>query len=350
MRFHPVPGALLLTFPFLLAAPLELEFAPEEDLSLSVSYEMVHESELTDLEQVTIFNDEENEVEVADIEIVRKTVEHVSFTDDFLEVDDGRAVKVERMYDELTMVSTEEWVDAEGESGENLDEGESVLVGSAVLFRWDEDDEEYVKSFVDEDEGLDEDLLEKLEFTGHLIECLTDKDLEEGDTWELDVETFGIMVVPGGDHSVIMESDPDGEQDEYDEEYRRQFDENLDGEIVAEYKGTRDEDGVEVAVIGLTVELTTEVEMEEDVNVNFDINGETQEGDGTNTRTFETGYELEGELLWNIAGGHAFSFELAGDTELEMVVSFKAEVGDFSMENRTTRTFEGTVTHRIEYD
>jgi len=352
MSLHRAPGVLLLALPLLLAPrTLELEFSPEEGESVTVTYQMDHELELTGLEIVMIFNGEENEQDSEIPEVTRRTLETVQYTDEFLEVEDGRPTKVSRTFEELSYVQTEVRTDEDGDEIENVDEGKSELADVSVLFEWDDEDEEYTTTFADEDSELDEELLETLELTGHLCSLLTDAELEEGDEWDLDVDVFRKMCAPGGDHSVVMESEAANEDDENDdEEYTEQFNDNLEGDITAEFKETRDEDGVEVAVIGLTVELSTEVELLEEITVNFDTDGEIEAGEGQIVRTHQVYYDLEGELLWNIDEGRAFSFVLEGDAELEMCEALSTEMGEFSLENRTTTTFEGTVKHQISFD
>ena len=355
MSLHRAPGTLLLALPLLLVSPtLELEFSPEEGEAVTVTYQMDHELELTGVETVMILNGEENEQDEAETpEVTRRTVETVQFTDEFLEVDDGRPTKVKRTFEELSYVQTEIRTDEDGDEIESVDEGKSELAEISVVFEWDDDEEEYTTTFADEDSELDEELLETLELTGHLCALLTDAELEEGDEWDLDVDVFHKMCAPGGDHSVVMESEAATEGDEEndeDEEYSEQFNDNLEGDIVAEFKETREEDGVEVAVIGLTVELSTEVELVQEITVNFDTDGEMEAGEGQIVRTHQVYYDLEGELLWNTETGRAFSFVLEGDAELELCEALTTEMGEFSLENRTTTTFEGTVKHLISFD
>ena len=333
----------------LFANPLaeELTFTPEEGSEVRITFDQVSMLELTDTESVLTVNGEEQETgDMPDIQIVRKFVEHIRYTDEFLGVEDGRPVKVRRSYEEIGVSSNENVVDPEGEELENSYEEGSALLGTTVLFVWDEDSDDYGKSFVDDDE-TDEDLLEKLNVNGYLAEFLPDGEVAEGEDWEIDAEAFYVLIYPGGDLSYeVVDAEDAGEEDESQEVFEEQYRDNMEGEILGEYQGTRDEDDVEVAVIALTLEISTSVEQEGEMTVQM---GE-EETDGTTSKAFEFTFDLEGELLWNVKAGRAHSLVLQGDKTFTLEEGQAFEAPGAAVEFSSTQSFEGTLELRYNFE
>ncbi len=309
-------GALaLLSVPALASFPVvdEVAFSPAKGLNLTTTFDQVTNFTLTGQDVSITVGGEEQEQEPPEIGLEMDQSEHKVWTDSFEAVDDeGQATVLKRTYDELSSASITTFTDPEGEENVTEDEGESELEGATVVFKWDGDDEEYSVAFDEKEEEGDEDLLEELEFDAFLQVFLPGDDVSEGDTWDIEVDAFNQLSAPGGDLSIV-----EGDEEEDDDDFGDQFEENLDGSIKGEYKGMREEDGVEYAVIFVSAELETTVEQDQDLPF---------EGvEGTSVGSYAFVLELEGELLWNVQAGHAISFEFAGSLELEIEEETKFE-------------------------
>lgn len=338
--------------PLLLCSPLdvseraELRFAPAEELALQVTFRQSSQLELVGSESLLTSGGVEQELTAApEFEVVRRSLELVVFTDEFIAVGDERPLEFHRAFEEIRGESKETVTDPEAGEEEYESETESSLVGTTVRFRWDEDDEEYATSFADDDG--DEDLLEGLRGDGHLSELLPAAEVEEGEEWEIPAAVFAVLFAPGGELPSVPVGEEISDADaEAAEDFAAQYREALEGEFVAEYQGTREEEGVEVAVIALSLEISTSVVREAETaktRIETTIEGTVREEIG-----FE--FELEGELLWNVGSGHAHALLLEGDQRLVQVSVENYEGNGHYLELTTTFEFEGTLEVRYTFE
>jgi len=303
-----LPIALFLTPP---TGPRdELAWEPAEGTFVH-RFETVSESELA--EQTMLIDGEERENPQSDsMELTMTTVEILVFIDEVEEVDDERVTRFERTFEELSQKRTvESPMLPETQEGER----KSDLESTTVVFEWDADTEEYEREF-SVDEGLDDGLLEGLVEDLTLRDFLPEDEVSEGDSWEVDIETFAQALWPGGSLSFYEEEQgPDESYQELEGLLRG----SLEGSAEATFEGLREEDGVRVAVITVEVEATTEGEIEvEDPRM------------GEVIRAVAIEREFEGELLWNLELQrlHAFIGESRGEEENEMRASFEAPDGE----------------------
>lgn len=328
--------SLLLTPVLFAASTGELSFTPVEESEIKVQFKQVFSVELTDMTQ-TVDGEEVDLSEMGMPEFRLTDQEDLVFTDSFVKVGDGRAQLVHRTYDELTKLSTQEVSMPEGEEHTEEDPGASELEGLTVAFAWDAEEEEYVASYVEEDG--DEDLLEDLAFQGYLLGLLPVGETAEGDRWEVEAAMFNAITEPCGDVSFVLES-KQGEED--DDSWGDQFGENLDGEFFVENGGTRDEDGTTVAVLILSAEVTTHIEQTKDVDEEM--------FSGTVSSTFSFSFEMEGELLWDVAADRPFALTFNGEVlfEIEEDTELSGDHGEFK--GGTVQMFEGTVEVSSSYN
>lgn len=314
-----------------------LTFKPTEGLSLTKTFTQNLTMTLDDL--VVAINDEEMEVD----EIPELTIEShelIVLVDDYGAVEDGRPLRVSRMFETLERRRLETNSEGEEEAEET-----SELESLEVVFAWDADDEEYVASFGDDVEDGDEDLLEGLWCDVDFSGFLPDGEVEEGDTWEVDYEDWLRLIEPSG-KLTFLDEDGDPTEDDLD----RMLRENTEAEITCEFKGVRDEDGEEVAVIEITFETESEATEEEDVrDVIFEA--DVPISSAIQSRTVELEVEGEGEFLWLIREGRFLSFEGMSTAEISMESSLTIEPDDgevftqsqtlyFLGENEVSVTFE----------
>jgi len=328
--------SLLLAPALLTFSTADLAFAPAEESEIEVEFKQVFAVELVDMSMS--FNDEDVDTSEFGIpEFSLRDEETIQFTDSFVKAGDERPSVVQRTFDELTKLSTQVASSPDGDEEEMEDPGTSELEGVSVAFTWDADEEEYVATFV-EDEG-DEDLLEDLAFQGYLWEALPEGEVQEGDRWEVDASFFNAITEPCGDVSFVLES-KEGEDD--DDDWGDQFGENLEGEFFVEYGGTRDEDGTEVAVLILTAEVATEILQEQEIDEEM--------FSGTTSSTFSFDFDMEGELLWNIAENRPFALTFNGDVEFEIEEETELSGDHGDMKQTTVQMFEGTVEVSSSYN
>ena len=106
---------------------------------------------------------------------------------------------------------------------------------------------------------------------------------------------------------------------------------DIEGEASAEYKGTRDVDGVLCAVIQFTLEISSAADMTEKVAET--IREQVPEGVEVELDHMDVEMELQGEgtLLWNLASGHAHSLELSSAVTSLMDMGMSIDPGNGQM-------------------
>ena len=322
-----------LALPFLLApwlvAPAakpidEIAFAPEDGSSVTKTF--ARTLELAGEETMTVVRNGE-EGTLYRMSIDRSESWRIVLADDYLAVADGRPRRLSRTFEEISVemevVLLSEVVSVEGESD---------LEGMTVVFTWDEEEEEYRVEFAEETDG-DAELLEGLVEDADLRDFLPGEERDEGDEWEVDAtEAMARLLFPGGDLAVVLDAE---------EDTRRPFEDALwkalQGEITCTYRGTRDEDGVEVAVIGLEGELEAEATESSET----DADAELLSGQTEIRKAVEL--ELEGELLWSVELGRVYGLSVEAEVRSSFESVSSRSTDDFEFERRTAQTFEGTL-------
>jgi len=297
----------------------QVTFHAEEGTSVQRTFDFSLSMELQSMSMTV--NDQEVPSDHFDgVEMKITDSQHVVVTDEYGALGDGRPAKLTRSFDELTGKSGESQSGPMGDSDTDQDKS-SGLEGTTVVFTWDDEAEAYDAAFQDDgDEDLLADLVEDMDLRGFL----PDGDVEEGDAWDADIDAFKRLLEAGGDLDLRTE-------DEQRSELQDQLSENLEGDVRVTYAGTREEDGVRVAVLKLEVSASTE-------------GSGTQDGPrGETEQTVTMEFDLEGELLWAVEAGHLQSVELSGglDSVLENHSTFDG--GQGPMEAVQTMTFEGEV-------
>lgn len=302
----------------------EVTFAPEEEVTLrrelltTTSLEAESMSFSVDGEEMPIGHAPSMEY---------TSTETLVFTDTFARVGDGRALELEREFVEVSG-RRETFVELpDGGSHDSDEDLSSSLEDRVVRFVWDEEEEEYVAEFADEGDD-DETLLDGLVADLDYLRLLPDGEVDEEDSWELDGAALLYVMWPSGRLQLLAEED---DLDDYLDRAGQQL-ENLEGDGSASYEGTRDEDGVEIALIRFEVEGETYIEQEDD------------EG-GFGTTSIST--ELEGELLWDVAAGRVHSLSVEGETRIEVTSVFDAEGPNGTVEIEQRRVLAGTIEQSV---
>lgn len=221
----------------------------------------------------------------------------VEVEDEYEKVGDGRPLVLSRAYSSLSESETEKiHMPGMPEAQETKKEKSTALEGQTVLFNWDDEKDEYAKTW--SGEGADDELLKKLEEDMDLRALLPKKSLAKGDTWKIDLREFQDLFGPGGRFGFKE----DGEEDDDDDSG---FEDNLTGEVTCTYEGESEVDGRKLARVALACEAQT-----------FMTPGKDDEPVGKMTFAFD----LEGSALWDVEGKHLSSYELGGNvtTKIEM--------------------------------
>lgn len=325
-------GLLLPTTLAFMPTGASIRFAPEEGLTLTKTF--VQKSTAT-LESVELtMGDESQEVDEVP-EITIDSSETIVFEDTYTGVGDDRPTKLTRKFEELARTREQSTPDEDVSSEET-----SELEDLTAIYTWDDDDESYSAAFDDDSDG-DEDLLEPTWCDADLLGFLPEGEVDEGDTWDVDIDAWRHVLEPGGDLSFLNE-DGESNSDEIDQE----ISDSLDGDIECEFKGFREDDDVRVAVIAVTIEVEGSGDLEEELEVEDEHISSAMQ-----SREISVSTELEGELLWDVGGGHLLSFSAVGETNVEMNegLTLEIETGDtwdqsqlltFSSEVELDFTFE----------
>lgn len=323
MKLLLVPPCLLL-----LAGPrdeVSLAFAPTDESVLVRTFDAEASYRLAGVSFRVGDEEIEPEGELADLRM--EFQEHVKVTDELGPVADGRPASLVRRFDELSQETS--WAPAEED---NTSSASSPFQGRRVRFTWNDEDERF-EAVAADDKDLDDELAGLLDEDMDLRLLLPAAEVEVGDEWELDARLYLAFMWPGG----LLEWQDEGQEEDTsaeDRERNRQTIENLTGEGRATLKELREEDGRTLAVIAVELDIQTSLEFEQEA------------GEESIRITTVIERELAGEILWDVAAGHAVSAELEGDAarETTRAGAVEDEEGQ-TIELAETERHEGTVAY-----
>ena len=356
MKIQRLPLLVALSFPALVAfdaVAQKLAYGPEDGTSVTINYSRANEVSLEEMEMT--MGGQDLSAMMGDMEMNMSTTVEVTVTDEYVSMGKGRPAKLKRTFDSLltsTDVSTE--MAAMPEPMEVAMKGSSELEGETVVFTWNDEEGEYEVAYPGEgDEELLEDLEEELDFRA----LLPDADVSKDETWEVDPNALRPAFAPSGSLKMTPAADEGGDspfsgmggsQPSMD-----QVLDGLEGEVVATFGGTRDEEGVQVAVIKLEIEVESANDLSdyaEDMMSEMEIPGMEIEMD-LEAFDVEYGFEGEGTLLWNLETNLPLSLEITGEsnmiTDQTIHMSLPGQ-GDQTMEQ--SMTMGGTETIKISFE
>jgi hypothetical protein len=316
----------VLALPFLSApAPrAEIRFAPAPGLALRKTFESSAKQQLESM-SVT-FNGEEQEQEQ---EHQTSTETRLVVIDRYVARDEERVTKLERSFDEFALEAVQE-IEAGGEEHKFQGEATNELTGSTVQFTWDAKAQDYVASAKEGE--LESEWLEELQFELDFRALLPRGEVAVGDEWEVDAEALRAMLRIDRQLPLDWTRSFDGEEQEQSEEEEEPDEkESTDGELVARFEGLREVDGLELAVIRLAGEYETTSSAERSV--------ESEQGTQSTVSQTTISVEIEGECLWNLAGGHfhscALEAQTSSTTEADITADFMGQSMAFSQQSTT---------------
>jgi hypothetical protein len=326
-RFH---GSLLV-LPALLAfsgAGQGVRYAPATGLKLTKTLSQ-HDTITLDNMSVVVNGMEQDPSQMGMEQDINNQLD-LTFVDEYQEVAEGRPTRLKRTYAELKNAMDMKMSNAMMGDTEIAMTGKSALEGLGVVFTWNADS--YGAEFA-EDGQADEELLKDLAADTDLAAFLPTGEVEEGATWEVEANELRSILAFGGNLKFEMESEDMPEMMGMGGQAHPspdQFLGDIEGTLQAEFRGTREQDEVQVAVIHLKISVTSAKDMTQFFR---DAMEDAEMPEGMNMkmeyRSADMEYELEGEaiLLWNLAGNYAHSFELNGkaNTTMDMAMNMEME-------------------------
>ncbi|MFT7485179.1 MAG: hypothetical protein ACI9F9_001026 [Candidatus Paceibacteria bacterium] len=241
-------------------------------------------------------------------------------TDEYVKSGSNRMQSLLRTYDDLSL---EVGVESDSQDVEKFGD----LEGSTVSFKWDDESDEYTKSF-HESEG-DEAILEALEADMDFLALLPEGEVSEGDTWEVKGEGLHSIFFPGG-----MPVDPSGGETAADaQEMAELFKEELEGQlkeafgeftVECTYKGASNRGDTRLGTIAFKFEGEADIDLTEVVMAAIELQGGEMGIEADLTATLGLEFDGEGTLIWGLADGHVSNFAM--ESELIVNVAVDGEV------------------------
>jgi len=319
-------------------------FLPKAGTTLTKHFVQEFEMELDDM---TMELDGKDVSSMAgQIQMAMKVRQKLSVTDQYEAVEGGRPTKLKRSYDAIegnTHVSTSMAVGDMPDSENDLPMS-SELEGSTVLFTWDDAGSTYDTAF-EGDKG-DKELLVNLDEDLDLRGLLPTSEVAKGDTWKLPIEAVKSALHPGGDTKLRPESSS-GMTGGMDQMSPSEMIGEPTGEFTGTYDGTREEDGVHLAVIKIAIDLKSAQDMSSKLDgIKEKMAKNMPPGMQVDITAFDTEIELtaEGELIWNLDSGLVHGLHLSGEVRTIVDVSTNMAMGDKAQSMEQSLTFSGTQT------
>ena len=344
-----LPVALLL--PTLLSSHVpgdRIRFSPAEGTSATKTFE--NKAEFT-LQNMKLSMNGQEPPTKPEMEMTITSSQKVVVTDDYVANREGAPKKLRRSFDELgNSVTMSMKMQMMGQS-QNQDKnvtGESELEGKKVVFTWDEDKGEYVKTF--EPAAEKENLLKELEEDMDLRELLPQNEVKEGEEWEIDVQKLASVLAPGGNLS-ILPKDEGEEGAGMDMPGMSNVSDWLrgamEGSAKGVFKGVTEEGGTKLGKILITAKLSVSKDMTDIVEEMMKKSKQPVEAE-IDHMDVDFKLEAEGELLWDLAAGRAHSFSISGPSTVNMDMAMKIDAQGQKMEIGYGMEMSGTTGLTLE--
>ncbi len=341
--------ALLLPLPLLLGSNVpatRIAFAVADGKSLTKTFEVKADLSLEDMTMGGAAGGM-----VPDMEMTMGVAYKLGVSDEYVKVEGGAPKKLKRTFDALSSdVTTAMKMEIMGQS-RNQDSSVSAaseLEGKSVLFTWDADKKEFGKAF--DPAGGEEKLLEGLREDMDLRALLPDHEVKEGEEWEIEAKSLIDVLAPGG--NVSLKPKEGGEDASMGmgssgmENMSEMFGDDVEGKSKAQFTGLREVDGTQMAVVKVTIDMKAKTDMTEKVREQMKKGDLPPEVEGMEFDSVDIEYalEAEGELLWDVAGGHFHSLDLSGTTSFKSAQSMSIKVQGRDMKIDQSMEFSGTTT------
>lgn len=323
--FLPILGALALPALLALRTPGDsLRFAPEADTEVSMAFTNSVEFFLDDFSAEAMGQD--IGAMLGDVEANVSLAIEVAFADKYTRTSEGRPMAFDREFGDAS-ITGEFTGSAQGESQSQSFQLAAGMSGEKVRFVFDEDDDKYTKSYVDDEAG-DVERLDGLEERMDLAFLLPEEAVEAGAEWKIDPLKLATLLVPGGDLAYDTDAGDRGGMDQAGDEMNdsaiEAMRELMKGDVTGTYKGLND-DGL--AEISIKLEIAGDRDMSDLVTKAMqaaaDASGEEidpSQMPEIKTFTLELSLDGEGTLLWDPRAGIVSSFSMSAETDVTLTV------------------------------
>jgi hypothetical protein len=228
--------------------------------------------------------------------------------------------------------------------------GKSELEGLTVRFALGEDGEYDVE--FDESSKADEELLVDLWEDMDLRVLLPAGEVKPGDSWSLDESLLASLLAPGGNLKVVPEAAGDDEMmmgGSAKPTIAEMLGEIHAQEASATYAGIEERGGDKVGVVKIKlVKLTSAKDLTEYAQTMLERQ-DTGEGMEISVESADVELEMdaEGELLWDLEGGHIYSLELTGTVRFTEDSSAQVSMQGNSMRVESSSEMSGSFTRSV---
>lgn len=329
-----------------------IAFAPSEGASVTKTFTSVMEFSMDEMDM--LMNGQENPM-MPSMEMDMVMTQSVTVSDTYGAMEGRRPKQVTRTFDAVANdIEMDMTVDAMGQVDEQsaTGTGGSPLEGASVTFTWDADAGEYTKAFAEGTEGEAEHLeglVEDMDLRG----LLPSGEVSEGDEWDIPLRGLVDILAPGGNLLVEVEMDGQasaggGPDPAMFSNVRDMLGDLLEGSATGKYVGSRDVDGVKLAVIELDIEIDTANDMSEFFEEMMADQIPAEIDMSLDRVDVEFALESSGELLWNMSGGHVHSMTLEGESAVSMEMEMGMNAGGQAMNMEMSMEMSGTLKNMVE--
>jgi hypothetical protein len=249
--------------------------------------------------------------------------------DTYRAVEGGRPLVLQRLYPDAGLHVDLVLIDARGEKHPDAWDAESPLKGTSVVFTWVPEDQGYGRYF-DQRETLEEylgGLAEDIDLRG----LLPGRQVREGDAWPIEPARLADVFAAGGNVPMAfvkggggffarsVASGVGGPLSEV-------FGGEVKGKAQAKWKETREQEGVRLAVVEISVEIETSRDQTASARAAMRL-GELLEERTIQHAGVTWKFKGEGALVWNLSAGRFESFDLGGreDVASDLSLGFGGE-------------------------
>lgn len=332
----------------------KIRFAPAAGADATKTFENKMELSLDHL-SVTMNGNEMPGMPEMDMSMTHS--QKVAVTDEYVAMEGALPKLLKRHFDSMesgAAVSVKMEMAGQSNNNDMNVKAQSELDGKTVVFTWDADAKEYKKAFDPTEEKAE--LLEGLTEDMDLRVLLPDHEVKKGDAWDVDVKSLVHVLAPGGNLAFKPEEGADeadpmsgmgmgagmGSMHDY-------LSDLLEGECKATLSDVREEDGKQLAVIKLTMKISSSKDMTDVVK---DAMKDSEKPEGVEMdfdhMDVDLKLECEGELIWNLAANRVESLELSGPVSMNMDMAMKVAMGDRSMNLEQAFELSGTYTSSVK--
>ncbi|MEX1025888.1 MAG: hypothetical protein WD226_12515 [Planctomycetota bacterium] len=330
---------------------VQLAFAPAEGKELTKTFTTTSDLMLQDL-SLTADGQDLTELFGA-IEASLESENVVVVTDVYAAMDDGRPKRLERTFDSLS-ATTSISASAAGEGSDDTSEIDSPLEGETVVFTWNPELSEYDVRYADDSAG-DEALLAGLSEDMDLRAFLPGREIEVGDSWEIELEQLGSTLMPGGNlgwgGDEVDSMDFDAFAEMFEDGFAGLADDLLHGTCTLTFASLSDVEGIKIANMDLTIEIDGTADMSQLLTESIEEIVEQQDvAPDITVQRADVFLEFsgEGKLAWNLTAGHAHSLYVTGDLVVGCEIAVDAEMdgqgGSIEALGEVVGTFTESVT------